>query len=317
MWTGHDSAFTIEVRREAGRKIRAVGHRDGARVGVPLPGGTLVAGSKLAVGRPQLSVGSSRSTDPTVSVVIPALNEAENLPHVLPRIPSWVNEILIVDGHSTDGTAEVAVRLRPEVRVVQQSGRGKGVALRDGFAHATSSIVVMLDADGSMDPAEIGGFVKTLLGGADMAKGSRFLRGGGTSDMPWYRRFGNACFVFLVNRVFGSNYTDLCYGYAAFWSHKIATLQLDCDGFEIETVLNVRALRAGWDVREVPSFEAARVYGTGRLRTVPDGWRVLKALIRETLDHWRQGSLPPVPVPLAEASVLLDSTAPIAAQEPV
>jgi hypothetical protein len=173
----------------------------------------------------------------------------------------------------------------------------------------------MLDADGSMDPAEIGAMVETLLKGADMAKGSRFLRGGGTTDMPWYRQFGNACFVFLVNCVFGSKYTDLCYGYAAFWSRKIGQLRLDCDGFEIETVLNVRALRAGWDVREVPSFEAPRVYGNGRLRTVPDGWRVLKALVREAVDHWRQGALPPVPV--VEDSVLLDASGSIAAQEPV
>jgi glycosyltransferase involved in cell wall biosynthesis len=272
-----------------------------------------VAGSKRSVGHQQVSESSIGSTRPTVSVVIPTLNEADNLKHVLPRIPNWVDEILIVDGHSTDGTVDVARRLRPEVRVIEQSGRGKGLALREGFAHASSNITVMLDADGSMDPAEMGGFVEVLLNGADMAKGSRFLRGGGTADMPWYRQFGNTCFVVLVNCVFGSKYTDLCYGYAAFWSHKIGHLRLDCDGFEIETVLNVRALRAGWDVREVPSFEAPRVYGTGRLRTIPDGWRVLKALVRETLDHWRQGALPPV----VDSGVQLESSGSIAAQEPV
>jgi len=152
----------------------------------------------------------------------------------------------------------------------------------------------MIDADGSMDPGEIPRFVDALLGGADMAKGSRFLSGGGTRDMPAYRQWGNGAFVTFVNLVFGSRYTDLCYGYAAFWRRKVAALRLDCDGFEVETVLNVRALRADWKVQEVPSFEAERVYGTGRLRTIPDGWRVLKALFREAADHFVHGPLPPV-----------------------
>src|SRR5258708_5010549 len=82
-----------------------------------------------------------------VSVVIPALNEVDNLAHVLPRIPLWVDEILLVDGNSTDGTPEVAKQLRPTVRVIYQEGRGKGDALRAGFAQATGDIVVMLDAD--------------------------------------------------------------------------------------------------------------------------------------------------------------------------
>ena len=98
----------------------------------------------------------------TVSVVIPTLNEEENLPHVLPRIPVWVNEVLLVDGHSTDGTVEVARRLRPDIRIIRQEGRGKGAALRTGFAVATGDIVVTLDADCSTDPAEIPAFVEHL-----------------------------------------------------------------------------------------------------------------------------------------------------------
>jgi hypothetical protein len=134
-----------------------------------------------------------------------------------------------------------------------------------------------------------------------MAKGSRFLQGGGTRDMPLYRKLGNGFFVLLVNTIFGARYTDLCYGYSAFWTHKLPDLGLDCDGFEIETVLNVRALRASWHITEVPSFEAARVYGTGRLRTIPDGWRVLRSIFRESLHHYLRRPL-------------LDPTAPVAVQ---
>jgi glycosyltransferase involved in cell wall biosynthesis len=229
--------------------------------------------------------GASRPGSWRVTVVIPALNEAENLPHVLPRIPDWVHEVVLVDGHSTDRTVEVARELRPSIRIVQQTGRGKGDALRTGFNHTTGDIVVMLDADGSMDPSEIPVFVGALLAGAHMAKGSRFLQGGGTTDMPLYRQLGNWGFVVLVRLLFGGRYSDLCYGYNAFWAHVLPQLRLDCDGFEVETVINIRALRAQVRVTEVPSFEFARVHGRGRLRTIPDGWRVLKAVVRERIHH--------------------------------
>ena len=235
----------------------------------------------------------ARSLEAHVSVIIPALNEADNLPYVLPRIPAWVSEVLLVDGWSTDGTPEVAQELMPDVRIIQQTGRGKGNALRTGFAAATGDIIVMLDADGSMDPREIPAFIGALLAGADMAKGSRFLQGGGTRDMPFYRKWGNGFFVLFVNVLFGGRYSDLCYGYAAFWRSMVPELSIDCDGFEVETLLNVRALRAGWRVSEVPSFEAPRVHGIGRLRTIPDGWRVLKSLLREAFYHYTRQEIAP------------------------
>ena len=146
---------------------------------------------------------SLTTTRPTVSVVIPALNEADNLPYVLPKIPSWVDEVVVVDGHSTDSTLKAACDLYPNVRRVEQVGRGKGAALRSGFAAATGDIIVMLDADGSMEPGEIPAFYGALLAGADFAKGSRFAQGGGTTDMPLYRQIGNLGFVYLVRLFFG------------------------------------------------------------------------------------------------------------------
>ncbi len=218
--------------------------------------------------------------NPKVSVVIPALNEAENLLHVLPLL-SKDYEVLLVDGHSVDGTVEVAKYLRPDIKIVQQQRRGKGNALMDGFSAATGDIIVMMDADGSTDPHEIPAYVGALLGGADFAKGSRFAQGGGTADMPIHRRFGNWAFTVLVTIFFGGHYSDLCYGYNAFWADVVPQLHLQGDGFEIETVMNIRALRAGLRIAEVPSFEAERIHGVGRLRTIPDGWRVLKAIFRE------------------------------------
>jgi len=216
----------------------------------------------------------------TISAVIPTKNEAKNLPHVLTRIPSIVDEIILVDANSKDGTVEIARQLRPDVQVVIQKGRGKGNALREGFAAASGDIIVMLDADGSMAPDEIPAFVKALLEGADYAKGSRFLQGGGTDDMEFHRYLGNLAFVILVRSLYGGRYTDLCYGYCAFWAHVLPTLQLTSDGFEIETEMNVRALKAGLNITEVPSFEYKRIHGQSNLNAVRDGTRVLNMILK-------------------------------------
>ncbi len=226
------------------------------------------------------------ANNPTVSVIVPAKNEAKNLEHVLPMIPSWVDEVILVDGHSTDSTVAVARHLMPAIRVINQQGRGKGDALRAGFDAATSDIIVMIDADGSTDPREIPAFVEALVSGADFVKGSRFAQGGGTADMSHLRRLGNWGFTMLVKTLFGGTFTDLCYGYNAFWRRTLPALALDGDGFEIETIMNVRALRAGLTVVEVPSFEAERIHGESNLRTFPDGWRVLKAIGREAVAGW-------------------------------
>lgn len=217
----------------------------------------------------------------SVSIVIPARNEARNLPLVLPYLPRWIDEVILVDGHSTDDTVAVARRLMPGITVVHQPARGKGDALRAGFAAATGDIIVMLDADGSMDPVEIPAFVGLLLAGADFVKGSRFSQGGGTSDMEWYRRLGNWALTQVVRVMHGGRFQDLCYGYCAFWRRVLPRLLLESEGFEIETEMNVRALRSGLKVVEVPSFESARVHGVSSLRTVPDGWRVLTTIFRE------------------------------------
>jgi glycosyltransferase involved in cell wall biosynthesis len=158
--------------------------------------------------------------------------------------------------------------------------------LRTGFAAARGDILVTLDADGSADPRELPAFVGALAAGADFAKGSRFIHGGGTSDMPLYRRLGNQFFVRIVRVLYGGHYSDLCYGYNAFWSRVLPALQLDGDGFEIETMMNLRALKASLQVVEVASFESRRVYGEGRLRAFPDGWRVLKTIVRERFSNW-------------------------------
>lgn len=239
------------------------------------------------------SVGDSRAKSATVSVVIAAMNEAENLPHVFATLPRWVDEVVLVDGRSTDDTVAVARRLRPDVRVVTQSGKGKGNALTEGFAAATGDIIVMMDADGSTDGREIGRFVGILLAGADFAKGSRYVPGAGSDDLSVIRSLGNKVLTTATNLLYGTRYTDLCYGYNAFWARHLDALGLDCDGFEIETLMNIRAARAGLIISEVASHERCRIHGESNLHAVRDGWRVLKTIVRER----RRRTVPPAQHP--------------------
>jgi glycosyltransferase involved in cell wall biosynthesis len=220
---------------------------------------------------------------PRVSVIIPTLNEERNLPHVLPRLPGRLHEVVIVDGLSRDQSCDVARRLRPDAHILLHSRPGKGEALRRGFEAATGDVMVMLDADGSADPSEIPAFVETLMAGADFAKGTRFIEGAGSSDITRVRRMGNAALNRTVNVLFRTRYSDLCYGYNAFWRHCLTAMSVDCAGFEVETLINIRIARAGLEIREVPSFERVRIAGESNLRTFRDGGRVLRTIVRERL----------------------------------
>jgi glycosyltransferase involved in cell wall biosynthesis len=204
-----------------------------------------------------------------VSVVIPALNEARNLAYVAARMPRDIDEIVFVDGASVDGTAEVARALWPQAVHMTQTRKGKGNALACGFAAASGEIIVMIDADGSTDPSEIPRYVGALISGADFAKGSRFIQGGGSDDITRLRRFGNWGLNALVNVLFGTRYTDLCYGFNAFWRHCLPVMDLPDidateaqrgDGFEVETLINVRVAASQLNIIEVCSHESC----TGR-----------------------------------------------------
>jgi glycosyltransferase involved in cell wall biosynthesis len=218
---------------------------------------------------------------PRVSVVIPTLNEAENIAHVLGTLPDDVFEVILVDGGSTDGTIDAAVAARPDIRLVSQPGTGKGDALCAGLAASLGDAVVLMDADGSTDGAEIPRFVDALVAGADFVKGSRFMRGGGSADLNPLRSTGNRFFTMMVNGLFGTRYTDLCYGYNAGWRSSFDRMDTDCPGFEVETLFGIRSHTAGLAVSEVPSFELARLNGTSNLRPFRDGSRVLRTILRE------------------------------------
>ena len=216
-----------------------------------------------------------------VSVVVPAMNEGKNIGQVLSELPEDLHEVILVDGNSKDDTVEAARAAYPEIRVMVQSGRGKGDAFRTGFSAVTGNLIVMLDADGSAMPSEIPSFVAALEAGADFAKGSRFLEGGGSDDITLLRSRGNAVLSGTANLLHGTNFTDLCYGYNAFWARCLPFISLDVPGFEVETLINLRIASAGMRITEVPSYEKDRLSGQSNLKTFRDGFRVMGTIIGE------------------------------------
>jgi len=217
-------------------------------------------------------------------VIIPTLNEEENIAGVIRELHQMnYHNILVIDGNSNDRTVEVAKEFG--VNVLLQNGRGKGTALRQVFNHESlnGDVVVMMDADGSMSPKEIPLFIEALDSGADLVKGSRFLWYAHSEDMNLIRRIGNKFFISLVNWLCSANYTDLCYGFAAFRKDAIKKLypHLKSTNFEIETEIFIKARKLGLKVVEVPSIEFRRRHGKSNLSAFRDGLKILKTIVEE------------------------------------
>jgi len=218
---------------------------------------------------------------PYVSVVIPTLNEEKNIAELLRKLRDelarYSHEIIVVDGHSRDKTVSIARHFG--VKILYDN-HGKGSALIKGMYAAKGSIIVSMDADLSNKPKEIPLLVTGIESGYDVCMGSRFLTGGGSEDMPLLRVFGNKVFVLLVNLLYGTRYTDLCYGYRSFSRRALKSMKLDEKGFGIETEISIKAKKSGLKVLEIPSYEKRRGAGDAKLRTVRDGFKILKTILK-------------------------------------
>jgi glycosyltransferase involved in cell wall biosynthesis len=231
----------------------------------------------------------------SVSLIIPAMNESATLTSIIDSVPEYVDEIIVIDGRSKDNTFEIASNHPRVNKVLRQRSRGKGAALSLGFAVATCDLVAIIDADGSMDPAELKDFLN-MFPQAEIVKGSRSKKLGGTSaDLTIFRDLGNRVLTKLCNVWFKENWTDLAYGYAVVDRKALGKLGLSSydemgsvfghksygQGFEIEALIFCRSSKWGFRVLEVASAEHKRISGSSNLRAIRDGFRVLSAIIIE------------------------------------
>ena len=216
--------------------------------------------------------------DKRISLVIPALDEAENLPSILKQIPEYVDEIIIVDGYSEDKTVEIAKEYGCKVYF---DNVGKGSALIKGVKNSTGEYIVMMDADLSHRLQEFNLFLEKLESGYDICMGSRFIQGGGTDDITILRRMGNKFFVWAVNILFDASYSDICYGYRSFKKEAFEKLNLKSKGFSIEIEMSIKTIKNNLKAIEIPSFEKKRKYGKGKLKPFPDGWKIMGTILTE------------------------------------
>lgn len=235
-----------------------------------------------------------RPANPRISVVVPAKDEAENIREILPYLKEYY-EVIVVVSENDHASADAARQALPVAKIVYQTRKGKGNALACGFAEVTGDAIVMFDVDGSADPHEIPRFIQALTDGADLAKGSRYCPGGGSDDITVIRSLGNKGLNLVASVLTSTRFSDLCYGYNAFWADQLYMLDLPevdidddvsmvrGDGFEIEALIIGRFALSGAAITEVPSFEHHRYYGNTNLNAIKDGCRVLWTLLQDRL----------------------------------
>jgi glycosyltransferase involved in cell wall biosynthesis len=231
-----------------------------------------------------LSLKKTENGNLGVTVIIPTLNEENNLVDLFSELSRMgYHNILVVDANSRDRTVEIAKEFG--ANIIIQNGKGKGAALRQAFESdgLNGDRIVIMDADGSMSPKEIPRLIEALDSGADVIKGSRFLPFGYSEDLNTIRRMGNLLFLLLVNLLWSTKYTDLCYGFGVFRRDAIKKLcqHLKSVNFEIEAEICIKAKKLGLKVKEVPSMELRRNHGKSNLSVIRDGFLILKTIVKE------------------------------------
>jgi glycosyltransferase involved in cell wall biosynthesis len=215
-----------------------------------------------------------------VTVVIPTWNEAGCIESVISEIPrDVVDEIIVVDGHSTDGTAEIVKRI-DGVTLLIQDGKGFGSAIAQGFKAAGGDAIVVLDGDGSHNPADIPKLVDKIDEGYDYVMAARYRPGSRSEDDTFVRYFGNMFFTFLVNVLYKTNISDSLYLFTCIRRTALSGIKLRSRGFEFCVELLVKAHKAGLKIAEVPSNERPRYSGASKVNAFRHGIVILFEILR-------------------------------------
>lgn len=218
-----------------------------------------------------------------VSLIILTYNEREGFEKIVPRIKkSWIDEIIVVDYNSKDGTVEIAKKMG--LKVIQQTTRGRGNAFRIGMENAKGDILIYFSPDGNEVPEDIPKLIDKINQGYDMVIASRFSKLSKSEDATFTRRLGNNIFTFMINTLFRTKLTDALNGFRAIKKEAMKKINTDAKNFEIEIQMSIRCAKKGYKITEIPTLEPKRVGGVAKLNTIVDGWRcavyVLKELLR-------------------------------------
>lgn len=216
------------------------------------------------------------------TLVVPVLNEIEAVQIIMPQIdPAWVDEILVIDGGSTDGTIEW---LRQQGYTVHsQNGRGFGTGMLLGMNLASGDIIVEFTPDGNALPEIIPALVAAIESGFDLVIASRYLGNAKSEDDDVVTRFGNWMFTAIGNVLFGSRYTDILVGFRAFRKSAALSLGLDAKGLSWPCQSSIRFAVAEFRVTEIPGHEPKRIGGERKMRPIKTGWEILILIFREYL----------------------------------
>ena len=226
--------------------------------------------------------GNTVSPIPSLTVVIPTLNEVETLPEIMAGVRAHTDDILVVDGRSPDGTADVARSLG--ARVVYDHGRGKGEAIRTVIGHLERDIVVFIDADGSHDPADIPALVAPILAGrADHVSGSRLI--GGSSELhggfdECFRLMGSSFITACINHRFRVVLSESQNGFRALRTEVLRNLGLEEDITTIEQEMIIKTLKKGYRMGEVPTHEHRRKAGYSKISVRKVAFRYVYSMVK-------------------------------------
>jgi hypothetical protein len=247
-------------------------------------------------------MGESRTLGPRISIVVPALDAATNVYFVLRQLPD-ADEVILVDGGSSDGTPDAARQARPDAKVLVRPGLSRAAALATGIGHATGDVIITLPIDGSVDAEEVPTFVEALVAGADVVKGTRYA---GAALRPTAT---DRVLAWLGKRLHGADLTDLGYGFYGFWADQRdrITLSTDARGSwaeHVDVAVACQLARAGARIVEVPSRRMAPLFGTDELAGAPSFMLSVRAVLGERRKA-RKGAEAGAPVATADPETSL------------
>lgn len=216
----------------------------------------------------------------TTTLAILTLNEIEAIQVVVPRINrAWVDEIIVVDGGSTDGTVEWCEA--QGLRVLRQRRRGYGAGMREVIEIASGEVVIEFMGDGNCDPAAIPRLIAKLAEGYDLVIGSRYTEGAHSDDDTWVTRFGNWTFTRTINLLFGAAFSDAMMGYRAYRIAAFRTMEVDEDGLTFPTQGSIQFAKYGYRIADVGASEPKRIGGVRKAHNLRTGWALVRMIARE------------------------------------